>query len=185
MTTGQAEITIRTAREDEHTEVGELTARAYLSDGHVPEGSDYATVLRDAKGRAAAAELLVAVDGTGGPLGTVTLCLPGSEYVELAGPGEVEFRMLAVNPAARGRGIARRLVESVLARARELGFGRVVLCSAEGMTAAHGLYRSMGFRRWPERDWAPMPGVNLLALQVDLDTAPGRAAGHDEGPGPG
>ena len=37
-------------------------------------------------------------------LGCVTCCPPGSPWRELAGEHEGEFRMLAVAPAARGRG---------------------------------------------------------------------------------
>jgi hypothetical protein len=32
------------------------------------------------------------------------------------------------------------------------------------MTGAHRLYAQLGFRRAPERDWSPKPGVHLLAF---------------------
>jgi hypothetical protein len=36
------------------------------------------------------------------------------------------------------------------------------------MTAAHRLYESLGFVRDPARDWAPVPGVDLLAYRLDV-----------------
>jgi GNAT superfamily N-acetyltransferase len=170
--TATEEFTIRAAQGHEYAEVGALTERAYRIDGFVDDSSDYGLELRDAASRASAAELLVAVDAAGRSVGTVTVCLPGSPYVELAEPHELEFRMLAVDRSARGRGVARRLVEAVLARARELGFGRVVLCSIDTMSTAHRLYARLGFRRYPERDWSPVPGIELLAFQLDLADVP-------------
>ena len=32
------------------------------------------------------------------------------------------------------------------------------------------LYARLGFVRIPERDWSPLPGVQLLALKYDLTT---------------
>ena len=39
----------------------------------------------------------------------------------------------------------------------------VVLCSMKEMTDAHRLYERAGFVRDAERDWSPLPGVDLLA----------------------
>jgi hypothetical protein len=36
------------------------------------------------------------------------------------------------------------------------------------MTAAHRLYERLGFTRLPERDWTPLPGVDLLVYSLDL-----------------
>ena len=47
----------------------------------------------------------------------------------------------------------------------------MVLCSASDMQAAHRLYGSFGFRRLPERDWSPVPGVQLLAFELPLSNA--------------
>jgi ribosomal protein S18 acetylase RimI-like enzyme len=53
-------------------------------------------------------------------------------------------------------------------RARDAGAGRLVLCSASNMTAAHRMYESEGFRRVPELDWEPDPGVRLVAYALSL-----------------
>jgi ribosomal protein S18 acetylase RimI-like enzyme len=158
---------IRLARTTEYDEVGELTAEAYAVDGFIPAGSDYGLTLRNAADRAAKAELWVAADGTD-LLGTVTFCVPGSVYGEIAQAGEGEFRMLGVSDKARGRGIGTALSVHCVDRSRELGFHRVVLSSARAMTTAHRLYERLGFTRLPDRDWSPRPGVDLYAFSLDL-----------------
>jgi hypothetical protein len=45
----------------------------------------------------------------------------------------------------------------------------VVISSLPQMAAAHRLYTRLGFRRLPERDWTPVPGVDLIAFTVDLE----------------
>lgn len=157
------DIAVRVAREDELDAVGELTVRAYQADGHIAEGSGYGVELRRARHRAAHTEVLVAVDGAGRVLGTVSFVRAGSDYAEVAREGEAEFRMLAVGPEARGRGVGELLVLACLDRARSLGLRRVVISTAPDMHGAHRLYGRLGFVRMPERDWSPLPGVELIA----------------------
>jgi len=135
---------IRLALPTEYDEVGELTAEAYANDGFIPANSDYGLTLRNAADRAAKAELWVATDATG-LLGTVTFCVPGSVYGEIARDGEGEFRMLAVSPTARGLGVGTALAEQCLQRSRAVGLDRVVMCSAWNMTTAHRIYQRLGF----------------------------------------
>lgn len=137
---------------------------AYLADGLVDPTDSYATELGDALRRARDAELLVAVDANDTLLGTITVCTPGSPLSEVSLAGELEFRMLAVDPEARGCGVGAALVTAVLQRAVGVGARRVVLCSAERMRAAHRLYARLGFIRLPERDWYPVPALKLLAF---------------------
>jgi ribosomal protein S18 acetylase RimI-like enzyme len=165
----QATIEIRPARAAELPDVGTLTVEAYRADGYLgPDSTGYAETLADAASRMRAAELLVAVDGDGALVGTVTIALPGTEYAEISRDGELEFRMLAVAPTARGNGIGEQLTRAVLARARDLGLPRVVLCSSRKMAAAHRLYARLGFVRLPERDWSPGPGVDLIAFVLEV-----------------
>lgn len=160
---------IRAVRPEEHADVGELTVAAYTADGHLRGAEDfYAERLRDVAGRVADAEVLVAVDGER-VLGTVTYCPYGSPWSELAVPGEGEFRMLAVHPDGRGRGVGEALVEHCVARSRADGHRGVVLCSLPDMRAAHRLYSRLDFRRDPARDWEPVPGVALIAFRLDLE----------------
>jgi len=61
------------------------------------------------------------------------------------GPGVGEIQRMYVQPHVRGKGAGRLLVERLLADARELGYTRVRLESLKALTAAHTLYRSVGF----------------------------------------
>jgi ribosomal protein S18 acetylase RimI-like enzyme len=165
-----ADVVIRLARPEELAETGAMTVDAYHADGVIdsPTGG-YADVLGDAVARARDAELLIAVGTEGALLGTVTVALPGTPYAEIAREGELEFRMLAVTPAARGRGVGMELVQAVISRACELGLPGVVLSSSTQMITAHRLYRRLGFQRLPERDWSPMQGVDLVAFEHRKD----------------
>lgn len=173
---------IRLALPHEYDDAGELTAAAYAGDGLIPEGDDYLGELRDARRRAEEAELWVAVEEDR-LLGCVTYCPSGSPYLELAGPDDGEFRMLAVAPDARRRGVAEALVRRCLDRARELDRTAMVLCSMDLMTGAHRLYGRLGFERWPERDWSPVKTVQLwafrLALEPDRSVARGGHSGEE------
>jgi ribosomal protein S18 acetylase RimI-like enzyme len=163
-----SEVTIRLARPEEYAAVGKITVEAYRTAEVLDGGDDYARVLADAASRAADSELLVAVDPNGVLLGTVTVVLPGTPYAELARDDELEFRMLAVDPRAQGRGVGEALSRAVIDRATELGLPAVVMSSGRRMTTAHRVYERLGFRRTPDRDWSPLPGVNLFAFRLDL-----------------
>lgn len=136
-------------------------------DGH------YVDVLRDAARRAAEAELLIAAGPNGDVLGTVTFVPDGGPLGEIAGPGEAEFRMLAVDPAAQGRGVGAALLRWVLEESRSRGKLAVVCSSLPEMRAAHRVYERLGFRRAVERDWSPVQGVELLAFTISLGTRRG------------
>ncbi|GAB1509935.1 GNAT family N-acetyltransferase [Actinophytocola sp. KF-1] len=162
-----SEVTIRLAREDELGAVGELTINAYHADGFETSG-EYALKLADARPRAEQAELWVAVDDADTVLGTVTVAPPGSPWAQVSGQDELEFRMLAVSPAARGRGVGEALTRRVIERAEELGLRAVTLSSSQNMVVAHRLYERLGFHRTPEADWSPVPGVDLITYRLDL-----------------
>ena len=160
---------IRLATPGDYDAVGRATVAAYapyLDEGS--EGGDYVEHLRDAARRAREAELWVAVDDEGRVLGSVTSCPEGSPWRELSRPGEGEFRMLAVDPAAQGRGVGGALVSHVVEGFRSVGASGVVLCSMSTMSSAHRVYERVGFARAPELDWSPVPDVELIAYRLDL-----------------
>jgi len=158
---------LRLATPDDHEVVGSVTVAAYdpFLGGERPD-TGYVEQLRDAGRRATEAELWVACSADGTILGSITICPEGSPWRELARPGEGEFRMLAVDPAAQGRGVGRALVEHALTHFRSDGASGVVLCSMAEMTSAHALYATLGFAREPALDWSPAPGVELLSFRL-------------------
>ncbi|WP_406737832.1 GNAT family N-acetyltransferase [Streptomyces sp. NBC_00853] len=163
-------MVIRTALPAEYAELGEITAQAYLADGHLDFNEDdaYLNVLRDVAGRAARAEVLVAERG-GRLLGGVTFAAPGSPLADVAAPNEAEFRMLAVAHEARGQGAGEALVRACIERARAVeGVTGLVLSTQRSMAGAHRIYARLGFVRTPERDWAPIEGLTLLTYRLKL-----------------
>ena len=142
-------------RPDEFARVGELVVEAYEVIDPIGLG-EYADELRDVAGRAAGAEVLVAVDDDGTLLGAVTY-VPGPESpsAEFADADAAGIRMLAVGPKAQGRGVGKALVESCIERARSAGKAQIVLHTTDWMTTAHRIYGRLGFVRDPSIDWMP------------------------------
>jgi ribosomal protein S18 acetylase RimI-like enzyme len=167
-------VEIRAVRPEEYDAVAALTVSAYDGDGLVRRTAPYAERLADVAHRASAAVTWVAVDDEAGDrvLGAVTYCPLGSPYREIAlDDSEGEFRMLAVDPAARGRGVGAALVRRCLEQAAADGMQRVVLSSMSRMETAGRLYRRLGFVPLPDRDWAPHDtdaDVTLLAYVREL-----------------
>ncbi len=144
--------------------VSELRVTAYTADGLLDVNPAYVETLRllgtDGRG-----EILVAADEDR-LLGTA-MFEPWSPESEVArNADEAEIRAFAVAPEARGRGVGRDLVNALVDRAREEGVSRLLLSTLPEMIAAQYVYRARGFERVPERDWAPVPGVEMLAYQL-------------------
>ncbi|MGW4159646.1 GNAT family N-acetyltransferase [Streptomyces sp. NPDC004788] len=168
------DFTIRAVRPEEYEELGEITGRAYLDDGFLVFGDSdwYLGELRDVAKRAARSDVLVAVDGDGTVLGGVTFVPEPGAMADLAGAGEAEIRMLAVDGAARGRGVGEALVRACVERARAAGCVRIVLSTQSTMHGAHRIYERLGFHRTPERDWNPIPDqpeFTLLSYSLELN----------------
>jgi GNAT superfamily N-acetyltransferase len=163
------DIEIRPVRPEEHEAAGELVVAAYaaLPGEHMSDG--YSAELRAVTRRAEEAEVLVALVPGVGIAGCVTLVTDlSSPWAELLEPREAGIRMLAVDPAAQGRGIGRALLAACIDRARALGCEALMLHTTPWMPVAHRLYESSGFERVVERDFSPVPEVPLLAYRLAL-----------------
>ncbi len=154
---------LRRIRPDEHEAAGDVCVAAY-SPFLTGAEDDYRQRLHDVATRDAQAEVWVAVDDER-LLGLVTSCPPGSPWREIARDDEGEFRMLAVAPTAQGSGVGTALATLCEERAREQGAVGMALSSLATMTAAHRVYGRLGYTRDPDRDWSPLPGVDLLAFR--------------------
>lgn len=171
-------VRVRLARPEELEAVGALTAAAYRADGLLEVDDEYEVELRDAARRAREAVLLVATSSTGPAdpaeevVGTLTLAPYATSYAEIAEPGELELRMLAVAPGARGHGVAARLVTAALREAVARRARAVVLSTLAEMASARRLYERLGFGAAPERDWGH-EGVHLQALTWTPPVPPG------------
>lgn len=78
-----------------------------------------------------------------------------------------EMKRLYVRPAFRGFGLGRMLVETLMQRAREAGFGAMFVDTLSDMEAARGLYASLGFEPTEPYYFNPLPGAHYF--RVDLD----------------
>jgi GNAT superfamily N-acetyltransferase len=79
-----------------------------------------------------------------------------------------EVRLLAVAPAARGKGIGEALMRECIRRARRSGAPTLALHTTDLMRAAMRLYTRMGFQRQPELDFRPRPEVTIKGYVLDL-----------------
>lgn len=81
------------------------------------------------------------------------------------------LRALAVDRAARGRGIGRQLAEACVLRAWRMGRPFLALHSAEFQEVARKLYLTMGFQRCPQYDFdlgdQPAQGLKGERLAID------------------
>ena len=161
-------LEIRPVLPSEHAALGELTAVTYLAEGYGDDG--YAATLRDVTSRVAEADVLVALlDGR--LVGGVAVATRGGPFAEQAAPGEAVIRMLVTAPPARGSGAGTALVRACLELARDAGCTLVRLSTQPTMTAAHRIYERLGFARTPDRDWWPVPDVELLTYELPLAPA--------------
>ncbi|MFF2317534.1 GNAT family N-acetyltransferase [Arthrobacter sp. NPDC058097] len=151
-------------------EVRRITRDAYLRAGHFAADHPYMGVLEDVEHRASHAQVWVA-EAAGKVVAAVTLTFAGQPYSEIARDGELEFRMLAVDPSHQSGGVDRAVVQEIIKHARQLpGIEAISITSAPFMERAHALYESLGFRRAPERDWH-VPGEDVLLWVFRLELA--------------
>lgn len=158
---------IRTARPEEFAAISALTVQVYVGDGYVDEDDGYVQELGDVTHRAAEAQVLVAVHD-GKVAGSLTVAKPGTRYAEIALPGELEFRMLAVAKDARGLGVGTALVRTVIDEARAGGYEAVALTTMGTMVDAHRIYERLGFVGVPERNWSTHDGLQLYVMRLAL-----------------
>lgn len=77
-----------------------------------------------------------------------------------------EMKRLFVRPSARGQKLGLRLVQTLLAEARSIGYRRMRLDTLPKMTDAIRLYRSLGFQSIPPYHNSATPGTLFLELSL-------------------
>lgn len=92
--------------------------------------------------------------------------LVGCVAVRDQGANVCEMKRLYVKPQLRRAGLGRRLAESAIGHAQQLGYSRMVLDTLPSMTEATFLYESLGFREIEGYYQNPLSGVRYLACTL-------------------
>jgi putative acetyltransferase len=77
-----------------------------------------------------------------------------------------EIKRLYVRPEARGTGLGRSLVETLLVEARAIGYRELKLDTLAAMTAARSLYTTLGFRECEAYYPNPLHGTVYMTLAL-------------------
>ena len=164
------DLTIRPLTGDDDLQAfGRLVRDSYVALPDSPVEPDYELELLDVVARVEQAVVFGAFDGER-PLGCITFVADASSpYAEDLLDGESSFRMLAVDAAARSRGVGEALTVRCIDEARSLGSEAVFIHSGTWMPTAHRLYGRLGFERVPGRDWRFVdPPFTLLGFRLSL-----------------
>ena len=98
----------------------------------------------------------VLLDDAGGLLGGVGIAeLPQIE-------GCAELQKLYLQPAARGRGLGRKMIAHIEGEASALGYRRIYLETHSNLKAAIRLYEAMGYRRVPRPDFVVHSAMDVF-----------------------
>lgn len=168
------EMLIRDARDEEQDFINELKLNAYEEHAHkIQEG--HWTVLRNsvlsnAELQADVIRLVAEMDGK--IVGSVALFPAKMDaYKGLTDEKQdyPEIRMLAVSREARGKGVARALVNECIQRAKGKGYRSIGLHTADFMEDAIDLYSRLGFERLTQYDFEPSDdGVVVKAFRLKI-----------------
>jgi putative acetyltransferase len=77
-----------------------------------------------------------------------------------------EVKRLYVGPVARGTGLGRRLVQTVVAGARAIGYRELKLDTLDRMVEARSLYAKSGFSECAPYYHNPIAGAVYMALKL-------------------
>ena len=104
--------------------------------------------------------VLVAERG-GAVIGYTYAGVEGRDYMSLRGPAGVLYDIV-VDPAHRGQGVGRALLDATMSELKRRGAPRVVLSTAERNESAQRLFARAGFRR------------TMIEMTRESDSADGR-----------
>ncbi|NNE70735.1 MAG: GNAT family N-acetyltransferase [Rhodothermales bacterium] len=175
-------IAIRDARQEEFAAIGELMVRVYAGLPGFPgpdEQPAYYSMLANvgALTERPGVDLVVAEHEVFGLVGAVVFIADMKHYGS-GGTATQErdacgFRLLAVDPGARGLGIGRRLTQACIDRVQQLCRSKLVIHTTDSMRVAWGMYERMGFKRTEDLDFL-QGELPVFGFRLRTDTAGGK-----------
>ena len=169
------EYIIRTAKPGEFEEIGKLMVQVYSQLEGFPKESvqpDYYKMLANIGEltKKPNTELLVAVSSDG-KIGGAVIYFSDMKFYGSGGTATKEqnasgFRLLAVDPTARGQGVGKLLSIECIRKAKEHKNSQVVIHTTKAMQVAWKMYENLGFKRSKDLDFMqeelPVYGFRLL-----------------------
>ena len=156
------EFIIRTARTSEFEEIGNLLIRVYSQLEGFPNESEqpaYYSMLANIGDftKKPETELLVAVSSEDRVLGAVVyfgdMQYYGSGGIATREENSSGFRLLAVDPSARGSGIGKSLSKECIRKAKDNKQNQLIIHSTKAMQIAWSMYENLGFTRSEDLDF--------------------------------
>jgi GNAT superfamily N-acetyltransferase len=154
---------VRNARPDEFKRIGGLMVDVYSQLEGFPKPSEqpnYYKMLTDIGDLTIKpeVELLVAVDNTDRILGAVVyfsdMKFYGSGGTATQEKNAAGFRVLAVDSAARGKGIGKLLTQACIEKAKGQSINQLIIHTTKAMQTAWSMYEKMGFVRSEDLDFS-------------------------------
>jgi len=105
------------------------------------------------------------------PTGRILLAWEGEQAVACVAMRPVddiscEMKRLYVRPELRKRQLGRRMVDRILAEAKQAGYRRICLDTMPSMNAAIGLYTDLGFQQIEPYVFNPVEGALFLGREL-------------------
>lgn len=167
---------IREAHPREYKELGELMVKVYSGLEGFPnpdEIPDYYNTLKNVGDltKQPKVKLFVALSKNGAIDGGLVyfgdIKYYGAGGESTSSQNAAAFRLLAVNPERREKGIGKSLIELCINKARKEGFKYLIIHSTKAMMIAWKMYERMGFVRFSEIDFVKN-GVEVFGFRFKL-----------------
>ena len=169
------EYSIRNAKSKEFEEIGKLMVNVYSQLEGFPKQDEQPTyyLMLENIGdltKKPETELLIAISEEGKIAGGVVY-FSDMQYYGSGGTATKErnaagFRLLAVDPSARRKGVGNLLTHECIRKTKEKNLSQVIIHSTKAMQTAWSMYESMGFKRSEDLDFLqgelPVFGFRLL-----------------------
>lgn len=157
-----ANYELRNAKPEEFKVVGQLMVQVYSQLDGFPKPTEQPMYYKmlESVGELTnkpTVELIIAISSEGRIDGAVVY-FGDMQYYGSGGTATKEinaggFRLLAVNPNARGLGLGKLLTLKCIEKAKEMKLGQVVIHTTKAMQTAWAMYEKIGFKRSEDLDF--------------------------------